>query len=149
MMNRARLVPRPLRRHARAGFTLIEVMVSVALLATAFVSLLSLQRQGVSTHIRMQNITLASMIAEDQLERMILHAQGFDRIPEVNDELSRTYPAFQVEAVLDEVDPNMLPIVALLPAGLTLRRITVRVVWKEGEVARNYQLQHFVTQKLI
>jgi len=139
----------PRRPRAIAGFTLVEVMVSVALLSIAFVSLLSLQRQGVSTHIRMQRITVASMIAEDQLERMILHAQGFERIPRVNDELTRAYPDYQVEAEMTEVDPAMLPIVALLPAGLTLRRILVRVVWMEGQVARQYELQHFVTQELI
>lgn len=133
----------------RRGFTLVEVMVSVALLSTAFVSLLVLQRQSVSAHNTVQKLTVASMIAEDRLERMILKAQGFDQLSEYNDELDRQYPDYEVEAELEDVGPDMLPVVALLPEGLTLRRVKVTVRWKEGESQRKYELQHFVTQKLI
>lgn len=133
----------------RRGFTLVEVMVSVALLATAFVSLLVLQRQSVSAHNTVQKLTVASMIAEDRLERMILRAQGFDQLSEYNEELDREYPDYEVDAELEDVGPDMLPVVALLPEGLTLMRVKVTVRWKEGEAERKYELQDFVTQKLI
>lgn len=132
----------------RAGFTLIEVMVSVALIATAFVSLLVLQRQTVSAHVTVQNMTIASMIAEDRLERAILRAQGFDMVDEYNPDLDRNYPNFTVESETSDVGPDALPIVALLPEGLTIRRVTVVVRWTEGQAKRSYKLEHFVTQKL-
>lgn len=131
------------------GFTLIEVMVSVALVATAFVSLLVLQRQNVSAHITMKNITLASMIAEDRMERMVLRAQGFEMIEEYNNELDKEYPGFTVESELGEVGPEELPVVMLLPEGLTLRRITVVVSWTDAKLKKEYKLEHFVTQKLL
>lgn len=131
------------------GFTLIEVMVSVALIATAFVSLLVLQRQTVASHITIQNMTVASMIAEDRLERAILRAQGFDQVDEYNPDLDRNYPNFEVESETADVGPDALPIVALLPEGLTIRRVTVIVRWLEGTRKREYKLEHFVTQKLI
>ncbi len=133
----------------RGGFTLVEVMVSVALLATAFVSLLVLQRLSVSAHYTVQKLTIASMIAEDRLERMILRAQGFDNLSEYNEELDKQYPDYDVEADLEDVGPEMLPVVILLPEGLTLKRVKVTVRWKEGETQRKYELQDFVTQKLI
>ncbi len=137
------------RLRRRAGFTLIEVMVSVALLSTAFVSLLALQRQSVAAHDRIRRLTVASMIAEDTMERMILRAQGFDQVLEVNEELTREYPDYEVEAVLDDVDPAVLPIVMLLPQGMTIKSILVEVSWRDGSQRRTYQLRHYVTQKII
>lgn len=133
----------------RGGFTLIEVMVSVALVATAFVSLLVLQRQNVSAHITMKNITVASMIAEDRMERMVLRAQGFEQIEEFNPDLDKEYPNFEVESELNEVGPQELPVVMLLPEGLTLRRITVVVRWTDAKLEKEYKLEHYVTQKLL
>ena len=131
------------------GFTLIEVMVSVALIATAFVSLLTLQRQTVVAQSQIHQLTVASMIAEDRLERMILQAQGYDRLVDYNDELTLQYPDFDIQADVEEVDPNMLPVVMFMPEGLTLRLIRVVVSWEDGAHVRTYELQHFVTQKLI
>lgn len=123
-------------------------MVSVALVATAFVSLLVLQRQNVAAHITMKNLTVASMIAEDRMERMILRAQGFEQIEEYNQDLEREYPDYEVESDLSDVDAAALPVVMLLPEGLTLRRLSVVVSWDESKTKKQYKLDDFVTQKL-
>jgi prepilin-type N-terminal cleavage/methylation domain-containing protein len=138
-----------MHRKANLGFTLIEVMVSVALVATGFVSLLVLQRQNVAAHGTIQRYTMATMIAEDRLERMILRAQGFEQLEEYNRDLEDNYPDFEVNAEVSDVGPEALPVVMLLPEGLTLVRITVVVSWMEGKRAREYKLEHFVTQKLL
>ncbi len=139
-------MPRALKS---AGFTLIEVMISVALVATAFVSLLVLQRQNIAAHITIQSATVASMIAEDRLERIVLIAQGFDQLEEYNEDLAKEYPTFEVESVVEEVGMESMPVVALLPAGLTMKKIVVTVSWKEGQTTKQYVLTHFVSQKLL
>jgi type II secretion system protein I len=63
----------PLRRRARA-FTLLEVMVAIAILGIALMGLLSLQHQSMQSVIRAQQSTRASMLAqavmtEAELER--------------------------------------------------------------------------------
>jgi general secretion pathway protein I len=63
----------PLRRHAR-GFTLLEVMVAIAILGIALLGLLGLQHQSMQSVIRAQQSTRASMLAqavmtEAELER--------------------------------------------------------------------------------
>lgn len=123
-------------------------MVSVALVATGFVSLLVLQRQNVAAHGTVQRYTIATMVAEDRLERMILKAQGFEQIEEYNEELEKNYPDYEVESEITDVGPEVLPVVMLLPQGLTLRRVSVQVTWTEGKKSRVYKLEHFVTQKL-
>ncbi len=52
-----------LRRSARA-FTLIEVMVAIAILGIALMGLLSLQHQSIQSVIRAQQSTRASMLAQ-------------------------------------------------------------------------------------
>jgi general secretion pathway protein I len=56
------------------GFTLLEVMVAIAILGTALVSLLGLHHQSLQSVIRAQDMTRASMLAqavmtEAELER--------------------------------------------------------------------------------
>ena len=63
----------PLRRRARA-FTLLEVMVAIAILGIALLGLLGLQHQSMTSVIRAQQSTRASMLAqavmtEAELER--------------------------------------------------------------------------------
>jgi len=63
----------PLRRRARA-FTLLEVMVAIAILGIALLGLLGLQHQSMQSVIRAQQETRASMLAqavmtEAELER--------------------------------------------------------------------------------
>ncbi len=63
----------PLRRHARA-FTLLEVMVAIAILGIALLGLLGLHHQSIQSVIRAQQATKASMLAqavmtEAELER--------------------------------------------------------------------------------
>ena len=63
----------PLRRRAR-GFTLLEVMVAIAILGIALLGLLGLQHQSMQSVIRAQQSTRASMLAqavmtEAELER--------------------------------------------------------------------------------
>ena len=62
------------RRGFGDGFTLLEVMVAIAILGTALVSLLSLHHQSMQSVIRAQDMTRASMLAqavmtEAELER--------------------------------------------------------------------------------
>ncbi len=130
------------------GFTLLEVMVSVALIATAFASLLTLQRQTVAAHSKIRSITVASMIAEDRMERIILRAQGYEQILELNEELDRRFPDYEVEATVEDISPEELPVVMFLPADMTLKTVRVIVSWQEGANTRTYELQRYVTQKL-
>jgi general secretion pathway protein I len=69
----------PLRRHAR-GFTLLEVMVAIAILGIALLGLLGLQHQSMQSVIRAQQSTRASMLAQ-----AVMTEAEIERWPELGD----------------------------------------------------------------
>jgi general secretion pathway protein I len=72
-------------RHAR-GFTLLEVMVAIAILGIALLGLLGLQHQSMTSVIRAQQSTRASMLAQ-----AVMTEAELERFPD----LGRTNGDFQ------------------------------------------------------
>lgn len=60
-------VPRPASRTAASGFTLLEVMVALAIVAIALVSLLGLSTKTLTVNERVQHITRATLLAQQRL----------------------------------------------------------------------------------
>jgi len=60
-------VPRPASRLAPPGFTLLEVMVALAIVAIALVSLLGLSSRTLTVNERVQHITRATLLAQQRL----------------------------------------------------------------------------------
>ncbi len=60
------------------GFTLLEVMVAIAILGTALVSLLGLHHQSLQSVIRAQDMTRASMLAQ-----AVMTEAELERFPEL------------------------------------------------------------------
>lgn len=56
------------RRHNRAtGFTLLEVMIALAIVATALMALLALGNRSIEVHDRLQKTTRATMLAQHKM----------------------------------------------------------------------------------
>lgn len=60
----------PRVRRARAGFTLIELMITLTILGTGMLAMLVLQTQALADGARGKHTTGAAMVAKDQLERI-------------------------------------------------------------------------------
>lgn len=118
------------------GFTLLEVMVSVAILAIGLIGLLSLQNQTISLSQASKNLTLASLIAKEAYLEKELELRGFTAIVDRPTRLIDSYPGFELDE--PEVLPLELPLGDTPPVPLSM--ITVMVRWKEGESERNFSL---------
>ena len=60
------------RRNRTTGFTLLEVLVAVAVLATALVSLLSLHGKNIQTVAYDQQLSRATLLAQDLMTRTLV-----------------------------------------------------------------------------
>jgi general secretion pathway protein I len=101
------------------GFTLLEVMVAVSILALVIVSLLGLRNRSVQDVILAERITTATMLAERVMTGM----------------LSRPLASLEEEGEFDEEDFKDFTwkkVVAPTPVpGIMEARVAV--LWKEGE----------------
>ena len=65
---------------SNAGFSLLEVLVATAILATALVSLAQLFALSTRSNIGSRNTTYASILAQQKLEELRSLAWGFDQV---------------------------------------------------------------------
>jgi general secretion pathway protein I len=126
------------RRNPRGGFTLLEVMVAMAILATVLVVLLENHSMSIRMSQRARQNSLASNLARDLLTEVEI--EGF---PEINTEagdFSQKYPGlftgFSWERSISEsafVD--------------FIREVVVRVTYMEGDIPHTVELIEMIGAK--
>lgn len=86
MISRAEIATGP---HNQRGFTLLEVMLAVVIVGTAFVACLSLVNQCIHSQSRVERITIATMLAKHKMSEIEAQART-ERA--TDSERSGTYP---------------------------------------------------------
>ncbi len=66
------------RPRGRQGFTLLEVMIALAIVATVLVSLLGLQARTIAAAERQQKMTRATMLAQERMSEVEISGDGRD-----------------------------------------------------------------------
>jgi type II secretion system protein I len=124
------------RQRTASGFTLIEVMAALAILALFLVPLLGAVSQGLQFVGRARQRTQALQLAQDKLAEVLM-----TKTPEVeetkNGDFGRDYPGFRWE--VESVKP---PIFLLLEQRFAVKAMEmhVRVLYDEDGVKRVIQL---------
>ena len=122
-----------------AGFTLLEVMVALAIVAIALVPLLRLHLLSLDATMRAQSLTTATLLAQEHMALMPPFPEpgeekgGFD-----DPKLAHFH--WQTMVTEDEV---ILGVSAQL---IKLRHIAVTVVWVEGQREHHYTLETYAAQ---
>jgi general secretion pathway protein I len=112
------------------GFTLLEVMVALAVLSLALVILFSQQATSISRGNEARILTKASLLAQERMARLL--AEGRWRTGTEEGEIKESIPPFKWREVVEE-------------GGMEgMKRITVVILWKEGERERDVRFVTYV-----
>ena len=121
------------RDRENAGFTLLEVMITLAIIGIAFVAILRSLGMSVDLSYESKNISLATLLAQGKMAE--IEGSGFPEVEEVSEEFGDEYPGFRWEKSISEIGVE------------GLRKVVVRVFWQESENANNVELITLISQK--
>jgi general secretion pathway protein I len=112
------------------GFTLLEVMVALAILAITLVIIFSQQAVGIKAGNEARIITKATFLAQERMAGLITQ----DRLPigEEEGEVRDAIPPLKWKEIVEE------------SAIEGMKKITVLVLWKEGDRDRDLRLVTYV-----
>jgi type II secretion system protein I len=111
------------RATSQRGFTLLEVLIAVLIVGTAFVSLLGLHARAVKAVIRDQNLTRATLLVRQLVSQVeyTVATQGLDGLSN-SEGTDEAFPNFRYQI---EVNPTELE---------EVRMVIVRVAWEDAQV---------------
>jgi general secretion pathway protein I len=117
----------------KKGFTLLEVMIALAILALVGVAFLRAQAGSVRLLDESSQISLATLLAREKMAE--LESVGFPEVGRSSGTGGDAYALFSWEQVVTSTE---LPV---------LRRALVRVLWKDGTRERTLELVAYFAQK--
>lgn len=117
-------------RHCNKGFTLLEVMIALAIIATALVTLLSLSQRSILVQDKIQKLTRATLLAQ-QLLNEEEEADSADQVAR-EDIFEEPFDDFRWEISYQE---TMLS---------QVRQVTVRVIWGDPDKNEDVSLVSFI-----
>ncbi len=118
-----------IRKGGCCGFTLLEVMVAVAIIATALTAVLGSQSQSVSLASESKFCTTAPLLAQRMMAQ--IESEKREGLASDSGDFGEDFPGYTWEMKVRDVDFEGL-------AGVSdhLKQIDLRVVWGES---RSYQ----------
>ena len=117
------------------GFTLLEVMIAVALIAIALVTLLGSQSQSVSFANSAKFETMAALLAQSKMSEMTI--QGADSLSGDSGNFGDDYPGYAWEATVSDISLEGMDTISDY-----LKQIDLTVTW--GVFSYNIRLYHYV-----
>jgi type II secretion system protein I len=115
------------------GFTLLEVMVALAILSVVLVVLFSQQAASISHGHEARIVAKASLLAQERMDGLI--TEGVFREGDQEGEINDSIPPFQWKQTVEESTIE------------GMKKITVLVRWKEGRKERDVRFVTYVVSK--
>ena len=118
---------------ASTGFTLLEVMIALAILSLVAVAFLRAQSSSVHLVDESVQISLAALLAKEKMAE--LESNGFPEPGRTSGEGGEDFPSYHWEQVVSPTDIG------------NLRKAVVRILWTEGIRERNLELTTYFARK--
>ena len=117
------------------GFTLLEIMIAVAILAVALVTLLGSQSQSVFFANSAKFETMAALLAQSKMSEITI--QAADSLSSDSGDFGEDYPGYTWEATVSDVSIEGLDAISDY-----LKQIDLAVTW--GTLSYNLRLYHYM-----
>jgi general secretion pathway protein I len=123
------------------GFTLLEVVIAIAILSVGLMMLLSLQNQTIELSSYSKDLSLAMLIAKEKMVELEMRERELTEIEMRDERMEERYPGFRVEELEEEET-----LLSFLDFGedTELHQIAVRVSWDEGNREEEYLLTTWI-----
>ena len=108
------------------GFTLLEVMIALAIVGIALVTLIGLETRTIQLAERQQRVTQATLLAQEKMTEIETGGQTISGVGEREGEFDSPFELYRWTI---ELEPTPLPAIEM---------VTVTVVW--GDESRNEQV---------
>ncbi len=115
------------------GFTLLEVMIALAILAVVGVAFLRTQASGVRLVDEATQISMATLLAREKMAEV--ESMGFPDLGKSSGPGGEVFTPYRWERIISSTE---------IPA---LRKAMVRVLWKEGTKERSLEFIAYFAQK--
>jgi len=148
------------------GFTLLEVLVSVAIMAISFAAILMVQSGSIQATIKAKEMTVVAMLAKNAMVQteMALEGKKFEEVKdEVSDNFEKPFESYRWTRVIKEVE---FPPLGGLFGGTSeeenqtqqtemfgklfteyltkaIREVTIKVSWEKGNGMKTYSLSTY------
>jgi len=116
-----------------AGFTLLEVMIALAILAVVAVAFLRAQAGSLRLVDEASQISLATLLAKEKMAE--LESIGFSEPNKTTGTGGKEFPSMRWEQVISVTEM------------LNLRKAQVRVLWMEGQQERSLELTAYFAKR--
>jgi prepilin-type N-terminal cleavage/methylation domain-containing protein len=121
-------------RFSNQGFTLLEIMVTVAIMAIVLVSIFDLHSQTISMNIDAKFYATAPFLAQQKLTE--LEMAQFEEPSNNAGDFDETYPGFAWQVNVEDIQTEVLT-----TAGLGFKKIIIQIGFNDNE--RTYSLETY------
>ena len=114
------------------GFTLLEVLIALAIIAIVLITCVRAQNQSIRLHQLSRDMTIATILARQKMGE--IEVVGFPELGEDDGDFGDAFPGFTWKTTV-----SMTPFEEA-------RRIDLSVVWKEGTRERRVDVIAYITK---
>ena len=120
---------------AAGGFTLLEVIVSLLIVAIVLVTCLRAQNQSIRVYNLSRDMTIAAILARQKMGE--IEAAGFPELGEEEGDFEEQFPGFTWKKAASETPFE------------EARRVDLSIVWKDGIRERRVDVVSYITNTKI
>lgn len=115
------------------GFTLLEVMIALAILSLAAVAFLKSQGGSIRLIDEARQISMATLLAKEKMAE--LESKGFAEPGKNSGEGREEFKGFKWEQIISATEV------------LNVQKVQVKIFWKEGENERSLELISYLAKR--